>query len=58
MCYNLLNPLVSKKQNSILDVDELSQYLNVTSKYPLHLDIALPNLLFDATSSPIRILVF
>lgn len=42
MCYNLLNPLESKKQNSILDVDELSKYLNVSSKYPLHLDVALP----------------
>ena len=42
MCYNLLNPLESHKQNSILDVDELSKYLNVASKYPLHLDIALP----------------
>lgn len=42
MCYNLLNPLESKKQNSILDVEELSKYLNVSSKYPLHLDIALP----------------
>ncbi len=42
MCYNLLNPLESKKQNSILDVEELSKYLNVSSKYPLHIDIALP----------------
>lgn len=42
MCYNLLNPLENPKQNSILDVDELSKYLNVSSKYPLHVDIALP----------------
>ena len=42
MCYNLLNPLESRKQNSILDNDELSKYLNVSKKYPLHLDVALP----------------
>ena len=42
MCYNLLNPLENPKQNSILDVEELSKYLNVSSKYPLHLDVALP----------------
>jgi len=42
MCYNLINPLASKNQNSILDVDELSKYLNKRRKYKLHLDIALP----------------
>ncbi|MVO08530.1 hypothetical protein GOQ30_05045 [Flavobacterium sp. TP390] len=42
MCYNLLNPLSSPKQNSILDVKELSSYLKGTKQYPLHLDIALP----------------
>lgn len=42
MCYNLLNPLESPKQNSILDIEELSKYLSGTSKYPLHVDIALP----------------
>lgn len=42
MCYNLLNPLENPKQNSILDVDELSKYVKGVKKYPLHLDIALP----------------
>ncbi|MDI1255099.1 MAG: hypothetical protein PSV16_03280 [Flavobacterium sp.] len=42
MCYNLSNPLESPTKNSILDIDELSAYLNVKRKYPLHLDIALP----------------
>lgn len=42
MCYNLINPLESRSKNSILDVDELSSYLNTRKKYPLHLDIALP----------------
>ncbi|WP_298153140.1 hypothetical protein [Flavobacterium sp.] len=42
MCYNLVNPLENKEKNSILDIDELSAYLNVNQKYPLHLDIALP----------------
>lgn len=42
MCYNLINPLGDHSKNSILDVDELSLYLNKKRKYPVHLDIALP----------------
>ena len=42
MCYNLINPLESKNQNSILDVGELSKYLNKRKEYKLHIDIALP----------------
>jgi hypothetical protein len=42
MCYNLIKPLSDKHKNSILDIDELSKYLNVKRKYPIHLDIALP----------------
>ena len=42
MCYNLLNPLENPKQNSILDINELSKYLNVSKKYPKHIDVALP----------------
>lgn len=42
MCYNLINPIENPKKNSILDVDELASYLNVKTKYPIHLDIALP----------------
>lgn len=42
MCYNLVNPLENPKQNSILDVEELSKYVKGVKKYPLHLDVALP----------------
>lgn len=42
MCYNLENPLISKKQNSILSLKELKKYLDNDIKYPLHLDVALP----------------
>jgi len=42
MCYNLINPLESHAKNSILDVGELSSYLDTRRKYPIHLDIALP----------------
>ncbi|MBK6962825.1 MAG: hypothetical protein IPH20_02555 [Bacteroidales bacterium] len=42
MCYNLLNPLEIPNKNSILDLSELKSYLNVSQKYPKHLDIALP----------------
>ncbi|NOS91730.1 MAG: hypothetical protein HOP30_07395 [Cyclobacteriaceae bacterium] len=42
MCYNLLNPLENPGKNSILDLNELSSYLNGAEKYPLHLDFALP----------------
>lgn len=42
MCYNLMNPLESENQNSILDTDELEKYLKGVAQYPLHLDVALP----------------
>jgi hypothetical protein len=42
MCYNLMNPLTSENENSILSPDELKKYLQKTHAYPLHLDIALP----------------
>ncbi len=42
MCYNLIKPLSQKDKNSILDLNELKQYLNEKKEYPLHLDIALP----------------
>jgi len=42
MCYNLMNPLENAKKNSILDVDELESYLKTSSKYPKHIDVALP----------------
>lgn len=42
MCYNLINPLESEDQNSILDTEELEKYLAGAAVYPLHLDIALP----------------
>lgn len=42
MCYNLIKPLTEHSKNSILDIDELKKYLNKKSKYPVHLDIALP----------------
>lgn len=42
MCYNLLNPLENPDKNSILELSELKSYLNVSEKYPLHLDFALP----------------
>ena len=42
MCYNLISPLASEDANSILSPEELKKYLAGTSKYPLHLDIALP----------------
>lgn len=41
MCYNLINPLENHDKNSILDLKELSSYLN-NHDYPLHLDVALP----------------
>lgn len=41
MCYNLINPLENHGKNSILDLTELSSYLD-NHDYPLHLDIALP----------------
>jgi hypothetical protein len=42
MCYNLIKPLTNKDQNSILDIKELSLYLDKKRDYPIHLDIALP----------------
>ncbi len=42
MCYNLLNPMESEDQNSILDANELEKYLKGSNDYPVHLDIALP----------------
>jgi len=42
MCYNLINPLDEKSKNSILDIKELTAYLDKSKKYPLHLDVALP----------------
>lgn len=42
MCYNLIQPLTNKDQNSILDIAELKKYLNEKRSYAIHLDIALP----------------
>lgn len=42
MCYNLLPPLKSRTKNSILDLEELTAYLKIAKRYPIHLDIALP----------------
>lgn len=42
MCYNLIKPLSQKEKNSILDLNELKQYLNQPKEYPVHLDVALP----------------
>lgn len=42
MCYNLINPLENHNKNSILDLEEMKQYLDTDNAYPLHLDIALP----------------
>jgi hypothetical protein len=42
MCYNLLNPLKNEGKNTILDVDEMSKYLDTEVNYPIDLDVALP----------------
>lgn len=42
MCYNLLNPIKNPRKNSILDIDEMSKYLDTKFEYPLPLDVALP----------------
>lgn len=42
MCYNLLNPIKNPRKNSILDVDEMSKYLDTKFNYPTPLDVALP----------------
>ncbi len=42
MCYNLLNPIENPNKNTILDLQELKEYLKSNEKYPLHLDVVLP----------------
>lgn len=42
MCYNLISPLNSGNQHSILDLVELEKYLKGAKPYPLPLDVALP----------------
>ncbi len=42
MCYNLLNPLNNPRKNTILDIDEMSKYLDTEVDYPISLDVALP----------------
>lgn len=42
MCYNLIEPLNSPQQNSILDIETLGSYLNKKNTYPIPLDLALP----------------
>jgi hypothetical protein len=42
MCYNLENPTVFAKQNSILSYTTAKEYLRFLSAYPLPVDIALP----------------
>jgi hypothetical protein len=42
MCYNLIHPLAFENRNSILENEELEDYLAGVKDYPLHLDIALP----------------
>jgi len=42
MCYNLLNPLKNPDNNTILDVEEMSKYLDTEIDYPVPLDVALP----------------
>lgn len=42
MCYNLLSPQENPDKNSILDLNELKQYLKNAKPYPIHVDIALP----------------
>ena len=42
MCYNLLNPIKNPRKNSILDIDEMSKYLDTEINYPVPLDVALP----------------
>lgn len=42
MCYNLMDPLKNEDKNTILDVNELSLYLDKKRDYPVHMDIALP----------------
>lgn len=42
MCYNLLNPLNNPRKNSILNIDEMSKYLDTEIDYAIPLDVALP----------------
>ncbi len=42
MCYNLLNPIKNPRKNTILDIDEMSKYLDTKFDYPIPLDVALP----------------
>ncbi len=42
MCYNLLNPIKNPRKNSILDIEEMSKYLDTKVDYPVPLDVALP----------------
>lgn len=42
MCYNLLNPIKNPRKNSILDIDEMSKYLDTKVDYAVPLDVALP----------------
>lgn len=42
MCYNLLNPFENPTQNSILETEELENYLKGVKPYPKHIDVALP----------------
>lgn len=42
MCYNLLNPLKNPRKNTILDIGEMSKYLDTKFDYPIPLDVALP----------------
>lgn len=42
MCYNLLNPIKNPRKNTILDIDEMSKYLDTKFDYPIQLDVALP----------------
>ena len=42
MCYNLINPIKNPRRNSILDIDEMSKYLDTKVNYSIPLDVALP----------------
>jgi hypothetical protein len=42
MCYNLINPIKNPRKNSILDLDEMSKYLDTEVDYSVPLDVALP----------------
>ena len=42
MCYNLLNPIRNPRKNTILDIGEMSKYLDTKFDYPIPLDVALP----------------